>query len=204
MVLHGAGKSSRARFSRLRESLYQCGIPSAAFDFTGHGETGGELLGSTLCERSEQASAVIRHACREPLTLIGASMSGYSAIKLTELFDVETLVLLVSAVYTLRAYHLPFGPEFSAEIRVPESWRESDAFDVLGGFTGNLLVIAAEYDTTIPAEIPQRIHASAGNAAYRMLHVVPGAGHLSLFPREQDFQCVVDMIAGVCRRGAVT
>jgi len=202
MVLHGAGKSSRSRFSRLRDILHQRGIPTAAFDFIGHGETGGELLGSTLCERTEQAAAVIRYACREPLTLIAASMSGHTAIKLTEIFDVENLVLLVPAVYTSRAHHLPFGPEFSAAIRVPESWRESDAFDILAEFKGKLLIVAAEYDTTIPSEIPQRIHASAGNAADRMLHVIPGAGHLSLFPLEQDFQCAVDMIVGLCRERA--
>jgi uncharacterized protein len=199
MLLHGAGKSSRSRFSRLREALYHCCIPTAAFDFIGHGDTGGELLGSTLSERTEQAAAVIRHACREPLTLIAASMSGHTAIKLTKIFDVENLVLLVPAVYTSRACHLPFGPEFSAAIRVPESWRESDAFDVLSEFKGNLLIVAAECDGTIPAAVPQRIYAAAGNAADRMLHVIPGAGHLSLFLREQDFHCVVDMIAGLCR-----
>jgi pimeloyl-ACP methyl ester carboxylesterase len=201
IVLHGAGKSSRSRFSRLRDTLHQRGIPTAAFDFIGHGETGGELLGSTLCERTEQAAAVIRYACREPLTLIAASMSGHTAIKLTEIFDVENLVLLVPAVYTSRAYHLPFGPEFSAAIRVPESWRESDAFDVLAEFKGKLLIVAAECDGAIPAEVPQRMYSAAGTAADRMLHVIPDAGHTSLFLRDQDFHCMVDMIAGLCRRG---
>jgi len=142
---------------------------------------------------------VIRHVCREPLTLIGASMSGYTAMQLTKQFDVENLVLLVPAVYTRRAYHTPFGPEFSAAIRVPESWRESDAFDVLAGFRGNLMVIAAERDTTIPAEIPRRIHDAAGNAASRSLHVIPGAGHRSLFPGEHEFRSVLDMIVELCR-----
>ncbi len=73
MVLRGAGKSSRARFSRIRESLNAHGIPSASFDFIGHGETGGELVGTTLHERTEQVASVIGHACKEPLTLIAAS-----------------------------------------------------------------------------------------------------------------------------------
>jgi len=204
MVLHGAGQSSRSRFSRLRETLHQYGVPSAGFDFTGHGETGGELLGSTLSDRTAQASAVIRHACREPLTLIGASMSGHTAIKLTQVFEVENLILLVPAVYTPRAYRLPFGPEFSAAIRVPGSWRESDAFDALAGFKGNLLVVAAECDATIPPEIPRRIHASALNTMSRLLHVIPGAGHLSLFHREQDFRDVVDLVVGLCSRSQQT
>lgn len=141
---------------------------------------------------------MIRHVCREPLTLIAASMSAHTAIQLTQFFNVENLVLLVPAVYTRRAYHLPFGPEFSAAIRVPESWSESDAFDVLAGFRGNILVVAAECDDVIPFEVPQRIHASAGNARMRKLHVIPEAGHRLLFPQERDFNCILDMIAGVC------
>ena len=69
VVLHGAGKSSRARFPRLRESLNDQGIPTASFDFIGHGETGGDISDSTLHGRTDQVAAVIRHTCIEPLTL---------------------------------------------------------------------------------------------------------------------------------------
>ncbi len=201
IVLHGAGKSSRTRFARLRQSLNVHGIPSVSFDFIGHGDTGGNLLNSSLRGRTDQASAVIRHTCTEPLTLIAASMSGYTAIKLTEKFTVDNLILLVPAVYTAEAYGLPFGPEFSAAIRVPGSWQESDAFSILEGFKGNLLVIAAESDDVIPAELVEKIYASAKNAKIRLRHIVPGSGHLSLFPREQDFLVVRDMIIEVCRGG---
>jgi uncharacterized protein len=201
MVLHGAGKSSRATFSGLRHSLNDRGIPTASFDFVGHGETGGDLTGCTLRGRTEQAAAVIRHTCTEPLTLIASSMSGYAAIKLTEAFRVNNLILLVPAVYTPRAYCLPFGPDFSVAIRVPGSWRESDAFDILAGFKGNLLIIAAESDTVIPVEVIERLHASAKSARVRRLHVVPGSGHLNLFPSEQDFLRALDMIADTCLCG---
>jgi putative transposase len=199
LVLHGAGKSSRATFSELRHSLNGRGIPTASFDFIGHGETGGDLIGCTLQGRTEQAAAVIRHTCMEPLTLIASSMSGYTAIKLTELFGVNNLILLVPAVYTPRAYCLPFGPEFSAAIRVPGSWKDSDAFDILSGFKGNLLIIAAESDNVIPVEVIEQLHASAKNTRVRRLHVVPGSGHLNLFPSEQDFLLAIEMIVDVCR-----
>jgi len=201
IVLHGAGKSSRTRFTRLRQYLDAHGIPSVSFDFIGHGDTGGNLLGSSLRGRTEQAAAVIRHACREPLTLIGASMSAHTAIKLTEKFTVDNLILLVPAVYTAHAYDLSFGPDFSSSIRVPGSWRASDAFRILSGFRGNLLVVAAESDDVIPVELVEKIHASAKNAKTRRLHVVPGSRHLSLFPREQDFLSVMDMITETCLGG---
>ena len=37
VVLHGAGKSSRTRFNKLRDSLNIKGLPSMSFDFIGHG-----------------------------------------------------------------------------------------------------------------------------------------------------------------------
>ncbi len=198
IVLHGAGKSSRAVFARLRHSLNANNIPSVSFDFVGHGETGGELLDCSLRGRTEQAAAVIKHTCIEPVTLIAASMSGYTAIKLTELFSVRNLILLVPAVYTSRAYDLNFGPEFSASIRAADSWRESDAFEILSRFSGNLVVIAAEDDDIIPRSIVELIHSSAISTMTRILHVVPGSTHSSLFPREQDFLLALEIITGVC------
>lgn len=201
LVLHGAGKSSRARFSRLRQSLNGHDIPSVSFDFIGHGETGGDILGSTLHGRTDQAAAIIRHTCIEPLTLIAASMSGYTAIKLTEIFAVNNLILLVPAVYTPRAYDLSFGSDFSATIRAQGSWQDSDAFSILSGFKGNLLVIAAEFDDVIPMEVVERVYASANNARSRLIHLVPGSRHLSLFPSEQDFLLTLNMIINTCRNG---
>jgi len=201
LVLHGAGKSSRIRFSRLRESLNDNGIPSSSFDFIGHGETGGDISDSTLHGRTDQAAAVIRHTCIEPITLIAASMSGYTAIKLTEVFAVSNLILLVPAVYTPRAYDLSFGPEFSAAIRTPGSWQDSDAFCIISGFKGNLLLIAAEVDDVIPMALIERIYSSAENARSRHFHIVPNSRHLSLFPKEQDFIVVLNMIIDVWRKG---
>ena len=199
IILHGAGQSSRSRFSRMRTSLNAHGIPSASFDFIGHGETGGELLGTSLHARTKQAAMVIRHTCVEPLTLIAASMGAYTAIKLTERFSVNNLVLMVPAVYTSKAYDVKFGPEFSAIIRAPNSWQDSDAFSILKGFTGNLLIIAAENDHVIPIEVIERIHAAASHARTNHLHIVPESTHLSLFPNLEDFHLALDRILALCR-----
>jgi hypothetical protein len=172
-----------------------------SFDFIGHGETGGALVGSSLQERTAQAAAVIRHRGCEPLTLIGASMGAYTAIKLMETFSVDNLILLVPAVYAPQAYETPFGPAFSAVIRVPGSWQDSDAFRILDGFKGNLLVIAAEADAVIPTAVIQKIQASARQAETNRLHIVPESRHLSLFPTQKDFQLALDMMVGVCRSG---
>lgn len=197
LVLHGAGESSRVTFSRLRQYIYCRGIPSVSFDFVGHGDTGGDIKETTLHGRTDQAATVIKHTSQEPLTLIAASMGGYSAIKLTEIFNVENLILLVPAVYTPQVYDIPFGPEFSAKIRVQDSWKDSDAFDIISNFNGNVIIIAADVDDVIPSKLIEQLYASTMNAKNRILYIVPNSRHLSLFPQEKDFLVAMDILLGV-------
>ena len=199
IVLHGAGKSSRTTFSRLREYLCLHGIPSASLDFVGHGETGGNIGETTLQSRTEQAAGTIKHACQEPLNVIAASMGGYSAIKLTEHFVVKNLILLVPAVYTPQAYEIPFGSEFSAIIRESNSWINSDAFDTLSAFDGSVTIIAAEFDDVIPMNLIEQLYSSARNADKKILHIVPNSSHLSLFPRDTDFREAMEIMIDVLK-----
>ena len=172
LLIHGAGSSERGRFAPLRCALQQRGIGSSAFDCIGHGQTGGSLRESSLASRTHQAEAVVdaqfRAQCSPwPLALIGVSMGAYNAIRLLETRRVDALVLVVPGVYTPAAYELAFGAGFSAVIRKPLSWDETDAWAILGQFTGRLLVIAAEHDAVIPPEIPERLVEAAGQAAWR-------------------------------------
>lgn len=201
ILLHGAGNSSRSGFTRLRHAMHNYGISSVSFDFIGHGETGGELLGSSLRERTAQAAAVIRKHCTlNPCTVIAASMGAHIAIKLTELFPIDNLVLLVPAVYSQHAYNIPFGPRFTKAIRTPHSWHNSDAFDILRSFCGSLIIIAAESDNVIPAELVNRLHGCAKNARCTYYHIVPGSSHLSLFPTLKTFQWAAKTIAESCKQ----
>ena len=184
LLIHGAGQSERGRFAPLRHVLHQRGIGSTAFDCIGHGQTGGLLCESSLASRTRQAAAVAaaRHGA-SPLAVVGTSMGAYNAIKLLETRRVESLVLVVPGVYTPAAYDLPFDAGFSAVIRAPRSWEATDAWDILGRFTGRLLVIAAANDAVIPPEIPPRLVDAACRASWRKLHVVGGAQHNRLFAR---------------------
>jgi len=199
VLIHGAGASVRGRFAPLRSTLHKRGIGSTAFDCIGHGETGGSLAESSLISRTRQAEAVINAQPRGvSLAIVGTSMGAYNAIKLLETQKVEALVLVVPGVYTPEAYELPFGAEFTAVIRKERSWENTDAWGILEQFTGKLLVIAAEHDTVIPAEIPERLVQSACKASWRKLHVVPGAEHNRLFSllveRPVEFKETMDLI----------
>lgn len=177
LILHGAGQARRAHHADLRTSLAADGVASTAFDFIGHGDTGGELAGSSLASRMEQAGRVVTTLPVGPLALLGSSMGAYVALRLLEQVNCTHLVLVVPGVYTPQAFEVPFGPEFSAVLRQPDSWRDSDAWSRLAAFRGHLLIVVAERDEVIPPEIPQRLLDAAVNAASRTVHVVPAAPH---------------------------
>ena len=158
VVLHGAGRSGRHRFYSIRAELLEHGISSLAFDMVGHGDTGGILAESSLKDRTLQAESVIKHLkLSEPLSLIGASMGGYTAVSLTQHFNVKNLILFVPAMYSRRAYSLCFNDGFSKVIREQNSWFDSDAWDILNKFRGNLLLITAENDDIIPEDVVKKI-----------------------------------------------
>jgi pimeloyl-ACP methyl ester carboxylesterase len=204
LYLHGAGASTRKGHHLVRGALRQRGVGTTCFDCIGHGDTGGEFGLSSVASRTRQAQAVIEaRGLAQPLVIFGSSMGAYNAIRLTQQHAVDALVLMVPGVYTPSAYEVPFGPEFSAVIRRERSWADSDAWDILSRFEGSLLVIAAEHDAVIPAEIPERLVAAAVNARSRRLHVVPGAGHnylwALLMERQPAFDTTMDMVVDCIR-----
>jgi len=162
IVLHGAGTADRERYRKLRLALGERNIPNAAFDFVGHGDTGGELLGSSLEDRTNQAAHFIHECCtQDDLVVVGASMSAYTAVKLSEIFAVEKLVLIASTAYTPRAYKLAFGPEFKKVISEKDSYLESDIFSILSNFKGVVRIVIAENDDVIPQQITEKLINSA-------------------------------------------
>jgi hypothetical protein len=85
--LHGAGNANRENFRLFRKQLLNGGISSAAFDFVGHGDTGGELKRSSLLSRTRQACRVIDClSVQQPFSVIAASMGVYTAVKLLECY----------------------------------------------------------------------------------------------------------------------
>ncbi len=176
--MHGAGNAHRGDFRLFREQLLNHGISSAAFDFVGHGNSGGELKRSSLISRTCQACSVVDSLdIQQPFSVIGASMGAYTAVKLLEYYPIKSLILLVPAMYTSTAYTVPFNAGFTDIIRQSESWHHSDAWDILSGYRGRLLIIAAENDQVIPQGVISKIYDSALNARERKLFVAPRASH---------------------------
>ena len=140
VLLHGAGNGSKERLVPLLEEFVARGCRGLAFDFSGHGESSGELRELSLRGRFEQAVAVIdaQVPADGPLILVGFSMSGQTVADLAGHYGqrVVALGLCAPAVYGAAAWPVPFGEgdsRFSEIIRTPDGWRDAPALDVLRG-----------------------------------------------------------------------
>ena len=114
------------------------------------------------------------------------------------------LGLAIPAAYAPAAYAQPFGPQFSACIRQPRSWEHSQAFEILAGYRGRLLVLSAEADAVIPPEIPPRLYEAAAQASWRAHHCIPEAGHkldAHYAQRPEDRQRAYARIVELCGGG---
>ena len=207
ILLHGGGTSAADGFEELRTFLHTQGIETLAFDCIGHGRTGGPQLGTTLHERVQQVLAVIKFQCLEPstLTVVGFSMGAYVAVKVAVEVGVPRLCLAIPAAYAAQAYKAPFGPEFSQILRTPRSWETSDAFDLMLTYSGHLLVISAEEDRVVPAEIPRRYASTSTSRRSTVHHVVKRSGHnlSEHYEREpQARMAAYTEIASLCQHDA--
>jgi len=197
LFIHGAGTTNRTRYEYFRNFLASKNISSVMVDLIGHGETGGDIKDTTLRERTEEVLAILKDLnLMQPLKIIAFSMGAYNAIKLTELLEIDSMVLFVPAVYHKKAYNAKFGPEMSHIIRALNSWQETDAWSILNKYTGNILLFAAEKDQVVPFEVVKKIYDNSLNAKSREIIILPKSEHkVSLYFKERP-----DMIEFVTQK----
>jgi pimeloyl-ACP methyl ester carboxylesterase len=165
ILLHGGGNSSSLQIHPLRENLADRGIGTLAIDHLGHGKTGGDVGQSSLQGRLNEVVSALEYF--QPSNLLGSvsmSMGGHISLKLQKLYQFESVVLIAPAVYCSDAYQLRFSSGFSEIIRKPESWRNSDVWEILRLFSGRLLTIFGKDDTVIPTGVKEAIQLNANNA----------------------------------------
>lgn len=151
---HGGGRSSKERVSYLAEELLVKNISSFAFDFSGSGESSGLINDTSLFKRIEEAQAAVDlFDKKSTVNLCGSSMGAYIALSLLPYYSVNNLILFCPAVYAKNALKVNFGDGFSGIIRKKDSWKNTDAFDYLKNFTGNLLIFIGTEDEVIPEQV---------------------------------------------------
>ncbi|EGX56551.1 hypothetical protein SZN_27226 [Streptomyces zinciresistens K42] len=185
VVLHGAGVGTTARLLPVVGEFVAHGCRGLAFDFSGHGESTGELRELSLRRRLEQAVAVIdaRVPADGELILVGFSMSGQTVADLVGHYGarVGALGLCAPAVYAREAWDVPFGTgdgRFSEIIRGPGSWRGAPALDALRAYAGRAVLAVPQTDAVIPAAVTLAVQdALSARARFSRFDVV-GAGHM--------------------------
>lgn len=177
LMLHGAGSSTRERTKYLADYLGTQGVSSFRIDFSGHGESSGKLEESSLEKRVLEAKEAYQvSGFSESVSVIGSSMSGHVAIKLTEHIPVSNLILFCPAIYPAEAYSVAFNAGFSEIIRKENSWVDSDCFEILARFTGKILVIIGTEDTVIPSGVIEKLEASLHGDHQKVVRLA-GASH---------------------------
>ncbi|MFJ8945736.1 alpha/beta hydrolase [Streptomyces sp. NPDC102395] len=184
VLLHGAGDSSAARLLPLVDEFAAHGCRSLAFDFSGHGESSGELRESSLRRRFEQAVSVIDAfvPADGALVLVGFSMSGHTVADLLAHYGgrVAAVGLCAPAVYAGEAWEEPFGAgdgRFSAVIRTADSWRDSPALSALRDFEGRAVLAVPGTDAVIPAAVTEAVQDALATRAQYTRFELPQAEH---------------------------
>lgn len=176
LLLHGGGTSNKERYLYLAQELVGHGIGSLSIDFSGHGESTGITASSSLAKRAREASAALAHV-EQPRAVCGSSMGAYTAVKLTQDHPIQTLILFNPAMYTRQAYDVPFAAEFTRLIREPQSWRNSDAWEILENFRGRLLIVIGDKDEVIPPEIITLLDTHSPHVKEKEIIIIPDCTH---------------------------
>jgi hypothetical protein len=181
-VLHGAGKSSKQRMEPICNQFVLLGQRVVALDFEGHGAAGGTLEGSSLSRRLAQAQAVGEEfLCPEmPLSIVGCSMSGHTAVELLRdlhVAPIQNLILFAPATYASDAEQLGFGTAFGGRIRQADSWRSSIIPNILSSFRGGVFIFVGDDDTIVPREVIQMYISCTQQAQVMACIRVPNVDH---------------------------
>ncbi|WP_323766270.1 alpha/beta hydrolase [Marinovum sp.] len=88
------------------------------FDYSGHGVSSGRFEDGCIGDWAEDAEAVIRATCDEPLVLVGSSMGGWISLLLTRrLGKIAGLVTIAAAPdFTEDGYWAGFNAEQRAQV----------------------------------------------------------------------------------------
>lgn len=178
LVLHGAGKSDMTCMSALRNALYDRWIPTLALDFSWHWQSSHHEVSSIRKRISEAVQVAEKFLDTfQDIQIIGFSMSGEVAMRLTEYFSVSNIILFAPGIYDIGAIDIPFWDTFSETIRRNESWRNHDLGNILENYEWSLYLCTPEYDDVIPEWVNDEIMAIAPKSHKERI-IIPWAPHM--------------------------
>jgi pimeloyl-ACP methyl ester carboxylesterase len=110
------------------------------FDYSGHGESGGEFREGTIGRWLEESLAIYSNFCRGPQVLVGSSMGGWIALLLAQRLravknaaPLAGMVLIAPAVdFTEELMWRQFSPEIKSEIEDKGEWLRPSEYSADG------------------------------------------------------------------------
>jgi pimeloyl-ACP methyl ester carboxylesterase len=193
LALHGLGTTStRHRIRYLLDPIVEHGYGAITFDFSGNGDSTGELATTTLRRRSGETVALARHLDDTVApVLLGTSMGAHLAAAAVPILRPRGLVLLCPAAYPRWAADAPFD---GRSLPRPGPYDDSPAFAGLAEFTGRLLVVAVQDDEVVSrATVDRYVRAVPAARSVEVLRL-PRGGHFVhrwLPDRTQEREAVV-------------
>nr|WP_262928221.1 MULTISPECIES: alpha/beta fold hydrolase [unclassified Streptomyces] len=160
--MHGLGTTAtRHRARYLLDPWAEHGHGSLAFDFSGNGESTGELTRATLRRRRTETLAAAAWLGRDrPPVVVGTSMGAHLAAWTARELRPRALVLFCPAAYPAHAADLPFD----GSLVRPGNHPDSPAYSALRDFEGDLLIFGARQDQVCPPEVVEGYLDSARRA----------------------------------------
>lgn len=178
IILHGGGPSNKEQTEYLIPVLQKNNLYSVRFDFSGQGESSGNLSCSSLYKRQKESLGVIKEFIgNNRLTIIGTSMAGHISCSLVVNANVENLVLFCPAIYTKKAWFSNFGNGFTDIIRENKSYLDNNISQLLKKFDGKIMLILAENDQIIPNEVVDIYLHEMKNKPGSKVYVIKGCPH---------------------------
>lgn len=203
--------------SRIARGLASGGYLTMAFDFTGLGDSGGELADTTVTtnvrDLTQAAVALIRRGTG-PCVLVGHSLGGSAAVlAASRLHTVTAVVAVASPASAAHVEHLFTTTELqrirqrgrgqvtigSRSVHIGRDFLDDlhrhDVLAAAAALNRPMLVVQAGDDTVVGRDQTEAL-ARAGKAAQ---HTVAGADHLFTAPRHSAelVQTILDWLASL-------
>jgi len=161
LVIHG-WTSEMARYPERVAPEIDMGYTALLFDMRGHGQTGGDL--DTLSPHDHLNDCITAYDYMmnldtvdpDNISVFGSSYGGYMASLLSAKRKVDHLVLNVPALYPDEIFDLPKlqrsqqTTEYRKRVLQPH---DNMALQAVHDFTGDLLLIEAEFDEQVDAQV---------------------------------------------------
>ncbi len=178
ILFHGSGSKAET-FYKAAPLLQKEGILAFVFNFTGCGISAGDFSKERVKDGIEDARKGIEAFLSFPELdtsrrgICGGSYGGFLAALLAEEYSFTSLMLMAPSAYSRE------GLEMTHDVADDKrgNFYESDSYDAISKFTGDLLVVFHELDTVVPKEMVEEYVKKTQKARLKEKFVLKGAPH---------------------------